>query len=397
MKKSDKKMNYPALKDRVSPSTSSGESSFNDFHFRPGRRKTPVIKIKLPSELRYDSVSRDWVVIATGRGKRPEFFKEKKRIKNTIAKAKCPFCNIETQEPPVLIYSGGKKVFSEKNDPCREGRVKPDIPKNWSTIVIPNKFPALLPCYKLEKKKEGQFYRKMNAVGFCELVVTKNHEKQFPHLKKEEVKQIFDAYHERYLKLMDRELVNYISIFYNHGAEAGASQSHPHSQIMTTPLIDVDLKNGLLNSHAYFQKNKKCIYCEFNKLDKKAKKRIVFENKYFLVICPFASKVAFQMIISPKKHWSNFERINDEEKEYLAEAFQKAMTALYKGLSDPAYNFYLHTAPCDGKDYSYYHWHWTIMPKTSIFAGFEMGARMEISTIEPEKAALYLRKQLKRK
>ena len=34
---------------------------------------------KFPSELRYDTVSRDWVVIATGRARRPETFKKEKR------------------------------------------------------------------------------------------------------------------------------------------------------------------------------------------------------------------------------------------------------------------------------------------------------------------------------
>ena len=113
----------------------------------------------------------------------------------------------------------------------------------------------------------------------------------------------------------------------------------------------------------------------------------------FIVICPFASKSAFEVIISPKRHHSYFERITEGEKERLAEAFKIALNKLYKTLNDPAYNFYLHTAPCDGKNYDYYHWHWTILPKTSIWAGFELGARMEISTIEPEKAAEYLRKQ----
>ena len=90
---------------------------------------------------------------------------------------------------------------------------------------------------------------------------------------------------------------------------------------------------------------------------------------------------------------SYFEQIIEEEKLDLAEAFKQALGKLDKGLNNPAYNFYLHTAPCDDKDYSYYHWHWTIMPKTATFAGFELGARMEISTIEPEKAAEYLKKQ----
>jgi len=67
------------------------------------------------------------------------------------------------------------------------------------------------------------------------------------------------------------------------------------------------------------------------------------------------------------------------------------MKKLSKALDNPPYNFYLHTSPVKGK-YPYYHWHFTILPKTQTLAGFELGTRMEISTIEPEKAAEYLRK-----
>jgi len=111
-----------------------------------------------------------------------------------------------------------------------------------------------------------------------------------------------------------------------------------------------------------------------------------------LVLCPFASKSAFQMIISPKKHFSYFENITEKEKIALAQAFKITFSKFYKVLSNPAYNFYLHTAPCDGKKHNYYHWHWTILPKTATMAGFEIGTRMEISTIEPEKSAQILRK-----
>jgi UDPglucose--hexose-1-phosphate uridylyltransferase len=98
------------------------------------------------------------------------------------------------------------------------------------------------------------------------------------------------------------------------------------------------------------------------------------------------------MIISPKKHLPYFEKITEKEKWSLAEAFRVVFSKLYKTLHDPAYNFYLHTAPCDGKKHEHYHWHWTILPKTATWAGFEIGTRMEISTIEPEKAAKILRK-----
>jgi len=233
----------------------------------------------------------------------------------------------------------------------------------------------------------------MNAVGFHEVVVTKNHDKSLGQLSVGQVKEVIDTYHQRYLDLIDEPLVNYVSIFHNHGEGAGASISHPHSQILTTPLIDVDLERALLNSRKYFKKHKKCIYCQMGKWERKVKERIVFENKDFIVLCPFASKVAFEVIISPKKHSSYFEKITEKEKWTLAESFKIALGKLYKALGNPDYNFYLHAAPCDDKKHDSYHWHWTILPKTATWAGFEIGTQIEISTIEPEKAAEYLKKQ----
>ncbi|OGZ18788.1 MAG: galactose-1-phosphate uridylyltransferase [Candidatus Nealsonbacteria bacterium RBG_13_42_11] len=337
-------------------------------------------KLKFPSELRLDLISKDWVVIATGRAKKPEAFKREKH-KKEISKKPCPFCRIEGQEKPVLIYDKGKKIKGN------------DIPKNWTTIVFPNKYPAFLPHPDLDEKIEGGLYKTINAVGFCELVVTRDHKKPLALLPREHVKEVIDSYQERYLDLMRKKFVNYISILHNHGIEAGASQSHPHSQIITTPLIDFDLQKALLSSEKHFEKTKKCVYCEMNEWERKTKKRVVFENEDFLAVCPFASKSAFEIIISPKNHLPYFERINEKEKWQLAEAFQVALKKIHKGLSDPAHNFYLHTAPCDGKNYSYYHWHWTILPKTATLGGFELGARMEISTIAPEKAASYLKRQ----
>lgn len=334
-------------------------------------------KFNFPSELRYDVISGDWVLIAKKRGKRPEAFQIKKRAKIEISKKDCPFCHIETQKKPVLIL--------------KRKEVTKDI-KNWTTVVIPNKYPALLPGKKIERKKEGRFYQIISGIGYCELVIPKDHKKSFPEFEIWQIEEIILAYKIRYLALSKKDFVNYISIFHNHGAEAGASQPHPHSQIITTPLIDVDLKKALLNSKYFFERKKKCLYCELNKFEIKKKERVVFENKNFLVLCPFASKAAFEVIVSPKFHSPYFEKISEQEIKDLAECFSVIMKKLKKLLNDPPYNFYLHTAPCDGKKYPFYHWHFTILPKTAIPAGFEMGTKIEISTIEPERAAKFLRR-----
>lgn len=336
-------------------------------------------EFKFPSELRSDPLSRDWVIIATGRGRRPETFKREKRKKIVPPKRNCPFCNVAKEEP-ILIFAKGRKIKENK------------IPKNWTTLVVKNKYPALIPSAALNEKVNG-FYRTMDGVGYHEVVIFRDHQKSLALFSVEELKEIIEAYQERYLDLTNEPFVKYISIFHNQGEAAGASIFHPHSQILATPVIDPDLNRAILNSKKYFEDNKKCIYCEMNEWDRDKRERIVFENREFLVICPFVSKSAFEMIITPKKHLPYFERIDGDEKVCFAEALKEALSRLYKALNDPPYNFYLHNAPSNGKNYDFYHWHVTILPKTSTWAGFELGTGIEISTIEPEKAAEYLRKQ----
>jgi len=141
-----------------------------------------VKNIKFPSELRFDLISRDWVVIATGRARRPETFKREERREEVPSKKDCPFCQISTQKKPTLIFNRGKKLSLDRG-----------IPKDWSTIVVPNKYPAFIPYAKLEPRREGEFYQKMNAAGFHEVVVTRDHKDSLGQFKVKEVKEVFDA------------------------------------------------------------------------------------------------------------------------------------------------------------------------------------------------------------
>lgn len=344
--------------------------------------KKEIKDVKFPSELRLDTISRDWVIVAKTRSKKPEGFVRKKVEKKSSSKD-CPFCKIETQLPPLLLYTRKEKIKKPEG-----------IPKDWTTIVIPNKFPALIPTKEINIETTEHIYEKITATGFCELVVTDKHNKFIPDMDLWQVSQIIDAYQQRYLDLMDEKFVKYISIFHNKGPLAGASQPHNHSQIITTPLIDVSLKHSLINANHHWEKHKKCVYCDMIKVEKKLNERIIYENTNFIALCPFASKLAFQIVITPKDHLPYFERITTEQKRDLAEILQKSLQALKKGLGDPDYNFYIRTAPCDGQAYDAYHWHLTILPKTDKTAGFELGTKMEICSIEPEKAAIYLKKYI---
>lgn len=321
---------------------------------------------KQPSELRMDLVSNDWIAVATGRARRPESFVKQQLPVEDRGNQDCPFCKPEILNKAIL--------------------------KIGDVISIPNDFPAFFypGGNNLNERIEGP-YKIMDGVGFHEVIITLDHNKHIAQADKAHVRKVIEIYHARYLDLMKNKIVKYISIFHNHGKEAGASLTHPHSQIIAVPVIDPDLKDSVRGAESYFLNNSKCVYCEMIGWDIKDGKRVIYENENFVVLCPFAPQRSFEVRIYPKKHQPYFEKITEEEKDFFADALRVALYKLYKGLNNPPYNFYIHTAPCDEGDYSHYHWHLVILPKLSTWAGFELCAGIEISTIEPEKAAEFLR------
>lgn len=334
---------------------------------------------KSASQLRQDLVTGDWVVIATSRGNRP--FNHKKVQKawdpeDIPSEKDCIFCDPEKsgQEEDVLIYN------------TSDG--------DWSLRVFPNKYPAFArPAGgRMQHKEEGPYFW-MDGVGYHEVIVTRDHDKHIGHLDPFMVAEVLDAYQTRYVELMNRKSVRYVEIFHNHGKAVGGSIYHPHSQLAAIPIISPYIKLELKGAELYHEANNKCAYCAMLEWELEHQKRMVFENELFAAFCPFASRAAFEVWVMPKQHKPYFERSTDEEKIAGGEALHEAVGRISRFLEEPSYNYYLHTSPCDGKDYPHFHWHIEILPKTSIWAGFELSTGVEISAIEPERAAEFLRKQ----
>ncbi len=327
------------------------------------------------SELRQDIVTGDWVVIATGRGKRPDEFANHDHESSDVGIEQCPFENPEatSQEKDVLIYTSGDE--------------------SWTLRVFPNKFPAFSRGKTPKKLGEGPYFA-MSGAGYHEVIVTRDHYNQLATMEVWQAAEVLDAYQDRYLSLMKRKSVKYIQIFHNHGKTSGASLPHPHSQLMAIPVVSPYIDLELRGAERYYKSTRKKVYSVMAEYESETKTRVVFENEKFIAFCPFASRSAFEVWVMPKKSSPYFERIFDEDKMLAGEALRAALFSLYRGLGDPSYNFYLHTSPCDGRDYPHYGWHIEILPKTAVWAGFELSTGIEISAIEPEKAAEFLRGQL---
>ena len=132
---------------------------------------------KIFSQLRKDLVSGTWVVYSTKRDERPDFSKGKSQEKESKKdKKNCPFCkeNVSSQEKDVLVYL-------KNND-------------DWSLKVFPNKFPALCSKYKDINKREHGPFEVIDGVGYHEVLVTEDHEKDIPDMEIESVAEIIDAY-----------------------------------------------------------------------------------------------------------------------------------------------------------------------------------------------------------
>lgn len=326
------------------------------------------------SELRKDIVSGEWVVIATGRAKRPQEFIKSKRPFFRQPKKTCPFESVSSD----TLFLASLKGKAEDN--------------NWWVQVKKNKYPAFGKGTCSVMGRMGP-YEWSRGVGFHEVVFTRDHDRAIASMNDREVELIMHAYQERYRAVKGDPCVEYVSIFHNHGRGSGASISHPHSQIIAIPVIPPNIARSLEGSAHYFRNHNACVHCMITHYELKQKVRVVYENKRFAVIAPYASKTAFEMRVFPKFHSAYFEEINEDDRMMLANAMRMSLAKLSHGLDNPDLNFFLHTAPTKNTaKFNHYHWHIEILPKTVIWAGFEIGTGIDITTITPEAAAAFLKK-----
>ena len=330
-------------------------------------------------ELRKDPITQEWVIVATERGRRPSDFTHL-----TIAEPDkpeysptCPFCPGKEQLTPPEILA------------FREGR-EPNTP-DWWVRVVPNKFPALAIEGELNKRGVGM-YDMMTGVGAHEVIIeTPKHNLDPSMLGLNQLAEVLWAYRERYLDLRKDKRFKYILIFRNNGKVAGASLEHPHSQLIATPMVPIEVVTELQGAERYYQFRDRCIWCDMVQQEINQGTRVVNATEHYVAFEPFASKFPFETWLLPKTHQANFAAMTRDRMVEFAGLLQDSLARISRCLSSPPYNFALHTAPCDSEDSDIFHWHMVIMPRLTIAAGFEMGTGIYINVTSPEDAAQYLR------
>lgn len=267
-----------------------------------------------------DVKTRRWVVISQQRMMRPDGQNKKRKS--------CSFCPGNEQMTPKEVWRLGN---GEENTP------------GWKVRVIPNKYPI---------------------TDIHEVIIhSPDCHKDIENLPVEQVKLVLLAYRERFLA---HRKDGQVMIYGNHGELAGASQNHPHSQLVVVP----------------FQIN-------LDTLEREPLNNLVNENTYFTVYCPDFSQWPYEVWIIPKKEKTTFGQINDEEIANLAQILKDSLKRLGRiyekmlGVSNKENDFFAY-------NYYIYHgenWYLRIIPRLINRAGFELGTGLSVNIVDPVIAA----------
>ncbi|UCD95771.1 MAG: galactose-1-phosphate uridylyltransferase [Candidatus Bathyarchaeota archaeon] len=327
------------------------------------------------NDFRKDYILNRWVVIATERQRRPVDFIRETATKQSVEEDSCPFCpgNEDKTPPATLVYLQRKEDLVKEKD--TDGRRHRD----WLIRCVPNMYPAFSAPRK-DDPWEGK------AVGYHEVLIeSPNHSEHPAESRIPQLTHVINGYIDRLKALSESPFVKYVSIFRNHGSEAGASLSHAHSQIIATPIVPTVLAEELSSSRDYHQKHGKCVFCEIIRKESKGP-RMIWENTEYLTFTPWAAIHPFEFWVIPKIHQTTLQNLNQNGVKSLATALKTCLRALRRLLKDPPYNFAFHIAP-QGARNDPYHWHLEVYPKLAIWAGFEKSTGVFINTISPERAA----------
>jgi len=323
-------------------------------------------------ELRYDLLRERWVLVSEVSGRRPDDFERPEQDEDDVYDADNDVLSDERlaqQGADTLIYR--------------------DTEGEWTTRVMPNLYSVVSDATN-EDISEGP-YPALQASGMHEIVVTRDGRRTFALLSQLELAEVIDAYQERYIEMMKQRDVRSITIFHNHGKGAGSTLKHPHSQILSLPVVASTVMRELDIAKRYAKQAGIHLFMLIAQYEAEKGARVVYENDQFIAYCPFASRRAYEVRVLPKTPQPYFERITRDEKMALADALGTVLGALYEGLDDPDYNYFLRTAPCNGQDYPDFSYYVEVLPRTHIYTGFEAATDIDIVPLAPEDAAAYLR------
>ncbi len=333
------------------------------------------------SEIRFDRLHNKYVIIAPERQHRPNLPK-RERVQTP---KKCPFCEgNEVLTPP--------EIFALRENAANT--------KGWHTRVVPNLYKAVQIETQTSSVREG-FFESVSGFGAHEVIIDSPcHSCTMTELGSEGIEKWLRTMIVRINDLQkDKRLVS-LQLFKNSGKAAGATQEHPHSQVIALPIVPMKQLEFLQRNAEYYHLHGRGIVEDVVYNEKMARTRVVAENDIFVAYAPYASFFAFEIIIAPTKVLSSLSQCSREELKTLSLLLEDVFAKLEVQLDIFDFNIAFYMAPLNEnfeneaymrdieQNFTFYI---RIMPRIYTLGGFELPTEMAMNSVAPEMAAKLLR------
>lgn len=312
------------------------------------------------AELRWHPLIQDWVMIASHRQNRPQ-----------MPKDWCPFC------------PGSGKV-----------------PDHYTVLEYDNDFPALSQNPPEPDDVANDFFKVAPAYGKCEVILySPNHTITLPELPVSHIEELVDLWQERFKAISADKKIKYVFIFENRGEAVGVTMPHPHGQIYGYSVLPKKICLEKESAEQYYNKNRRCLFCDMREEEEKDGRRIIFKNDYFTVFLPFFCEYPYGVYIMPNRHIRYITEFTPEEKTAFARTLKETAGTL-DSLFDMKFPYMMcmHNAPVNcGTDEESYHFHVEFFPpmrskdKIKFNASSETGCWAHCNPTAPEAKAVELR------
>ena len=332
---------------------------------------------RLP-ELRIDPLTGLRAIIAGERAARPGAFASKVEPWPPIDEDKDPFLEGHEDRTPPEVWA------------LRPNGGGPDTP-GWKVRVVPNLYPALgggeNPDPGADALASGrgmpELFQSRPAVGAHEVIVNSPRPvSALVDLEPDEVATAMDAWRTR----MATHDGAYMHLIINEGVQAGASLPHTHAQLYALPFVPAAIARERERFTAYLERTQgRNLLADVLQEEVRLRDRVVAIDSEAVVICPFASRMPFEMMLIPRSPRKRFQDPGPLGAELLHEALSRLRAAL-GGL--PPLNMWIRTAPAGAGEFC---WHLDIVPRLAQLAGLEMGTGVSLNIVPPETAAASLR------
>ncbi|MFH1399958.1 MAG: DUF4921 family protein [Nanoarchaeota archaeon] len=312
------------------------------------------------AELRKDYLLDRFVIIATERHKRPHQFKADKPSRGDLD-----------------FFAPGNEHLT----PPEIYRVQ-DSKGRWKVRVFPNKYAFVSPMFegaKVDPRTDNTFFTYADAIGAHEVVVeTPLRSKQLWDLSDEEAFVVFDTFAQRVAALRQDPAVKYVSVFKNSGRDAGTSIHHSHSQIVAYNLVPRSIL-ALEEACRLFP------YDPYTRIIdvERTSPRHIRSSAQTISFAPYASRFELEAWVFPFRDVRCLTDLNAEELMDMTRHIMALLRSL-QAITVP-YNMVL----VSGTDKVRFHVQ--ILPRSAIWAGFEMGTETFVNAVTPEDAASFYR------